>query len=93
MLGPEGREMKRRVLIADSSKTQLKSLSRLVEEFGYAALIAQNEEDVFQLSGKESPDLILLDLSLPGLGGIEISKILTGRRETRHIPVILLKCR
>lgn len=82
--------MKIRVLIADSSKTQLKSLSRLVEEFGYAVLIAQNEEDVFQMSGKESPELILLDLSLPGLGGIEISKILTGRRETRHIPVILL---
>ena len=81
---------KQTILVIDDEKDILKLLQYNLEREGYQFLSALTGEEGFELAKAKHPDLILLDLMLPGLDGLEVCKLLQASRDTRHIPVIML---
>ncbi len=68
----------------------LRDLMRtILEEEGYRVIAASNGEEALTKADNERPDLIILDLMMPGKSGLEICKILKSQSETKHIPVVI----
>jgi diguanylate cyclase (GGDEF)-like protein len=82
--------MKPLILVIEDSKTHLKVILHLLEEFGFSLLHAENEREALHLAKLKKPDMILLDLSLPGVGGLEVCKSLGLDQETSQIPIVIL---
>lgn len=82
--------MKEKILIVEDEKDIVKMLEYNLKKEGYITLSARNGEDAIKMAGKESPDLMLLDLMLPGIDGLEVCKTLKGERNTAAIPIIML---
>jgi two-component sensor histidine kinase len=68
-------------------------LADFMREAGYKVLLATRAETVFETIGRELPDIILLDINLPGITGFEIAARLKANRRTRGIPVIFMSAR
>ncbi len=79
-----------RVLIVDDIASNLKLLeAKLTSEY-YDVIEADNGHKAIDLARRESPDLILLDVMMPGLDGFEACKILKSDPATAHIPVVMV---
>jgi DNA-binding response OmpR family regulator len=81
--------MKKILFIEDESALQ-KTLGEILKQEGYEVIPALDGEVGFRLVKEEKPDLILLDLILPKINGIEVLKMLKETAETKAIPVIVL---
>lgn len=79
-----------RILAVDDTPINLKLLTRTLEKAGYSILQAENGEKALQMAASENPDLILLDVMMPGKDGFEVCEILKKDEQTKHIPVIFL---
>ncbi len=78
------------ILIVDDMPANLGMIVESLEQRGYKVLMARGWEEGLQRATFMPPDLILLDITLPGLGGIEICGRLKRQPETRDIPVIFM---
>jgi len=78
------------VLVVDDEPTIAEVLSRYLERAGFNALVAGDGPEALRLAGAERPDLVVLDLMLPGMDGLEVMRRL---REERRVSVILLTAR
>ncbi|TAN70831.1 MAG: response regulator [Methylobacter sp.] len=78
------------ILIVDDTPSNLSVVVDLLEESGYNVAIAQDGEEGLQRAQLLQPDLILLDVMLPGADGFEICRRLKAAEETRDIPVIFM---
>jgi two-component system response regulator ResD len=79
------------VLVVDDEPTILDVVSRYLERAGYQARVAGDGPEALRLAGEERPDLIVLDLMLPGMGGLEVMRLLRERSWDRgRVSVILL---
>ena len=76
-------------LIVDDSATQRVILINYLKEIGIDALIATSGEEALEKIADSHPDLILLDVMLPGRSGFEICRELKGSEATNNIPIIL----
>ena len=81
--------MKKILFIEDESALQ-KTLGEILKQEGYDVIPALNGEVGLRLAKDEKPDLILLDLILPKIHGIDLLKKLKEDEETKEIPVIIL---
>lgn len=81
--------MKRILFIEDESALQ-KTLGDFLKSQGYVVFPALNGPDGLKLAKSQHPDLILLDLILPGMPGLELLERLRAIEETKAIPVIVL---
>ena len=81
---------KQTILAIDDEKDILSLLQYNLEKEGYRLLTAGTGEAGFELARSKKPDLILLDLMLPGMDGLEVCKLLKSSRETKSIPVLML---
>jgi len=81
---------KEKILIVDDEKDIVKMLSYNLKKEGYRTVEANDGEDALDLAGREHPDLILLDLMLPGIDGLEVCKQLKKEAKTSGIPIIML---
>ena len=79
-----------RILIVDDSPTELYSLRSTLEKRGYQVLTAENGADGIALAVEELPDLVLMDIVMPGLNGFQATRQLTKDPKTEHIPVIII---
>ncbi len=79
-----------RILIVDDSPTELYRLASLLERHGHQVLRAGNGGDGVALARQERPDLILMDVVMPGLNGFQATRQLTRDPGTGHIPVIIV---
>jgi CheY-like chemotaxis protein len=84
-----GDEDLRVLMIEDDSAVAEMYRLRLSAD-GYKVTIARSGEEGLQLAGSQRPDLIYLDLRLPGMDGFEVLQRLRGTPETEEIPVIIL---
>lgn len=82
--------MKEKILIVDDEKDIVKMLDYNLKKDGYRVISASDGEDALDLAGREHPDLIVLDLMLPGLDGLEVCKTLKKEGKTSSIPIIML---
>ena len=79
-----------KILLVEDNEMNRDMLSRRLERRGYEVVIAVDGESGLALAGSASPDLILMDMSLPLLDGWEAARRLKACPATRDIPVIAL---
>jgi two-component system, OmpR family, alkaline phosphatase synthesis response regulator PhoP len=82
--------MKEKILIVDDEKDIVKMLDYNLKKEGFRTAVAHDGEQAISLAGKEHPDLVLLDLMLPGKDGLEVCKSLKSEAKTASIPIIML---
>ncbi len=82
--------LKETILIIEDEKNILELLQYNLEQQGFRVLKAMKGDDGLMLARKQKPSLVLLDLMLPEIDGIEICKILKKNEETQAIPIIML---
>ncbi len=81
--------MKKKILIIDDEPDILKVTFARLKVSGYDVITAASAEEGFKLIGKDKPDLILLDLILPGMQGEDLCKVVKSDKELSKIPVLL----
>src|SRR5688572_12462661 len=79
-----------RILLVEDNEMNRDMLSRRLERRGYQVLLASDGLSGVEIAGAESPDLVLMDMSLPVLDGWEATRRLKAAPATRHIPIIAL---
>ena len=79
-----------RILIVDDSPSQLMGIRRIVEKLGHEALTAEDGAAGFEAAKRELPDLVLMDVVLPGMSGFQATRALTRDAATSKIPVLIV---
>ena len=79
-----------KVLVVDDEWKIRDVLSQFLTEKGYEVILASNGEEAIELVEKENPDVILLDVRMPGIDGIETCRRLKEEEKTRSVPVIMI---
>ena len=79
-----------KILLVEDNEMNRDMLSRRLLKQGFEMVMAVDGEQAVDLARSEAPDLILMDISLPGLDGWEATRRLKARPETRSIPIIAL---
>ncbi|MCE0485088.1 MAG: winged helix-turn-helix domain-containing protein [Methylacidiphilales bacterium] len=82
--------MQQRILVVDDESDVLDMLVINLRSAGFVVSVAENGAAALTLARSELPALIVLDLMLPQMSGLEICKVLKGDTATRHIPIIML---
>ena len=78
-----------KILIVDDSPTERFYLSELLTSNGYAVTTAENGEDAIEHIRKNMPDLILMDVVMPGQNGFQATREITRNPLTEHVPIII----
>jgi len=81
--------MPKRILIVDDEPEILDFVAMRLESFGYAVMKASDGKEAMELLEKEIPDLILLDVMMPGKDGYEVCNEIKTDERTSRIPIIL----
>lgn len=76
------------ILIVEDNAKNLKLVRDVLQVKGYATLEATSAEDGIRLATDRKPDLVLMDIQLPGMNGIDALRVLRGNADTASIPVI-----
>jgi len=79
-----------KILAIDDDKTVRLLVSRCLEKEGHQVVAAENGEQGLSMVSQENPDLILLDVMMPGLNGLEVCTKLKNAPETKTIPIFML---
>jgi twitching motility two-component system response regulator PilH len=79
-----------RILIVDDSPTEMYKLTGMLEKHGHQVLKAENGADGVALARQEKPDVVLMDIVMPGLNGFQATRQLSKDAETSAIPVIIV---
>jgi cyclic di-GMP phosphodiesterase len=87
---PSGGDRAVRILIVDDERQNRDLLVRLLSREGYGTLTASNGEEALSLVAEAPPDLVLLDVQMPGISGMEVCRRLKEDSATRLTPVVLV---
>lgn len=79
-----------KVLIVDDSPAQIFTLRKLVEDWGHEVLIAENGNQALEIARLEQPNVILMDIVMPGMSGFQTTRKLARDQHTHGIPVIFV---
>jgi len=82
--------MSARVLVVDDIKANVKLLEAKLKAEYYDVITAYNGEDALKIIAEEHPDIILLDVMMPGMDGFEVCRTIRKNPEIAHIPVVLV---
>ena len=78
-----------KILLVDDSKTELHHLSDLLGKRGYNVRTAENGEEAMKRLGEDKPDLILMDVVMPGQNGFQLTRAITRDPRFANVPVIM----
>ncbi len=78
-----------KILLVDDSKTELHHLSDVLGKRGYSVRTAENGEDALRRLDEETPDLILMDVVMPGQNGFQLTRKITRDPRFAQVPVIM----
>ena len=79
-----------RILVVDDSPTEVYKLTTMLQKHGHMVIGAENGADGIAFARKEKPDVILMDIVMPGFNGFQATRPLTKDEETKNIPVIIV---
>lgn len=79
-----------RVLIVDDSPTEIFKMTEILNKNGFQVLTAENGEQGVAMAKAEQPDLVLMDIVMPGLNGFQATRQLSRDPDTSSIPVIIV---
>ena len=82
--------MAKEILIVDDEPNVIMPLQFLMEQQGYRVMIAERGEDALELISRYKPDLVLLDIMLPGMDGYEVCEIVRLNSNYRDVKIIFL---
>ena len=80
--------MSKRILLVEDQEDARRIVRDLLSANGYALLEAQTGEEGLKIAQTERPDLILMDIQLPGMDGYEVTRLIRADPMLRHIPII-----
>jgi len=79
-----------KILIVDDSPTQRQALINILTKHNFETIFAEDGQQGIDMSRSEMPDLILMDVVMPGLNGFQATRHITKHETTQNIPVIML---
>ncbi|HEY9193100.1 MAG TPA: response regulator [Methyloversatilis sp.] len=79
----------KRIMVVDDSPTERHVLNEFLTRKGFEVIIAENGEQAIEKAKTELPDLILMDVVMPGINGYQATRTITRNESTRDIPVIM----
>ncbi|HEY1071103.1 MAG TPA: response regulator [Thermomonas sp.] len=79
-----------RILLIEDSPTEAAVMVQLLERNGHQVTTSGNAEDGIASCKRDKPDLVLMDIILPGMNGFQATRALTRDADTRHIPVLII---
>ena len=79
----------KKILLVDDSKTELHALSEMLTKQGFEVRTAENGEDAWRRLQEEKPDLILMDVVMPGQNGFQLTRAITRDPLFVDVPVIM----
>ncbi|MBW8850794.1 MAG: response regulator [Xanthomonadales bacterium] len=79
-----------RILLIEDSPTDTAVLTRLLEKHGHRVLASASAEEGIEVCKRELPDMVLMDVVLPGMNGFQATRAITREPTTRHIPVLIV---
>ena len=79
-----------RILVVDDSPTLLAGTSKILVSAGHEVIPAESGEEGVSKSLSEKPDLIVMDVVMPGISGFQATRTITSNPETQNIPIIML---
>ncbi|HET6604032.1 MAG TPA: response regulator [Xanthomonadaceae bacterium] len=79
-----------RILIIDDSPTDTRVFTTVLEKNGHQVLTAATAEEGLASCKRDNPDLVLMDVILPGMNGFQATRALSRDPETSHIPIIIV---
>jgi len=82
--------LKAKILIVDDDLLSVKLLAAKLPRDQYETIVSYNGKDALEKVKEEAPDLILLDVMMPGMNGFEVTATLKANPDTRDIPIILV---
>ncbi len=80
--------MTKKILIVEDNELNMKLFNDLLQAYGYETVQTMDGRDALKLAREHSPDLILMDIQLPEISGLEITKMLKADDELKSIPVV-----
>ena len=80
--------MSRTILIVEDNELNMKLFHDLLTAHGYNTLQTNNGHDALKIARAEKPDLILMDIQLPEISGLEVTRMIKEDDDIRHIPVV-----
>jgi len=81
------------ILVVDDSLSARKSLSQFVEDLGIEVRTARDGMEAIALIDKRKPDLVLVDMEMPRMNGLELTTHIRANKQTEHLPVIMITSR
>ena len=82
--------MARTILVIDDSPTEASIVKNILEKAGYEVLWADNAASGIAMAEEKQPDLILMDVVMPGMNGFQATRKLSKTEKTAKIPIIML---
>jgi twitching motility two-component system response regulator PilH len=79
----------KKILVVDDSPTERHVLTDLLTKNGFHIITAESGEQAITVAKEQLPDLILMDVVMPGLNGFQATRAITREESTKHIPVII----
>lgn len=79
----------RKVLVVDDSKTEIMFITDLLTKNGFTVRSAENAEDAFRKLAEEKPDLILMDVVMPGQNGFQLTRAISRDPQFADVPIIM----
>lgn len=83
----------KKVLIIEDDPSFLRAVSHIIEKEGYSVITASNGMTGLRMAKEDKPDLLILDVMLPGLDGFEICSRLRNEPQTAKLPIIMLSAK
>ncbi len=84
---------KRKILVVDDSSLVAEAVKAKLEANNYEVQLAYSGEEALEQIDREIPDLMILDVYMPGIDGFEVCKRLRERKETQSLPIVMLSSR
>lgn len=85
--------MAKKILVVDDEEDIAANLRMRLEVTGYEVLVASDGNTAYEMAKSENPDLMVLDLTLPGMDGYQVCRLLKFDDKYKHIPIIMLTAR
>ncbi|KAB7624473.1 response regulator [Alkalilimnicola sp. S0819] len=79
-----------RVLVVDDSPTEVHVLRGMLEKHGYEVLVAETGEQGIKVAQESAPDVILMDIVMPGVNGFQATRKLSKDPATSSIPIVMI---
>lgn len=81
------------IALVEDNPSNVKLVTRILEHAGYAIIVAEDADSGIPLIRQQQPDLVLMDMHLPGIDGLEATRLLKADSLTAHIPIVAVTAR